>query len=70
MRRRGRPDHHRIHTDGNSTTAQAQSPPDAAELLGATLTSATAGEPGVVVQAVQPDSKSRLKLQRAFGTAI
>jgi S1-C subfamily serine protease len=45
-----------------STTTQAQSPPpDAADFLGATLTTATAGEPGVVVQSVQPDSKSSLK---------
>jgi S1-C subfamily serine protease len=46
----------------SSTTTQANSPPpDAADFLGATLTSTTAGKPGAVVQEVQPDSKSRLK---------
>jgi S1-C subfamily serine protease len=49
-------------TQQTSTTTQAQSStPDAADFFGATLTSATAGEPGVVVQSVQPDTKSRLK---------
>ena len=48
--------------ESSTTTTPAQgSPPDAADYLGATLTSATAGEPGVVVQSVEPDSKSRLK---------
>jgi S1-C subfamily serine protease len=48
--------------ESSTTTTRAQgSPPDAADYLGATLTSATAGEPGVVVQSVEPDSKSRLK---------
>lgn len=45
----------------SSTTTHAQSPRDAADFFGATLTSTTAGEPGAVVQSVQPDSKSRLK---------
>ncbi len=44
-----------------STTTQAQSPPGATDFFGASLTGATAGEPGVVVQSVQPDSKSQLK---------
>ena len=44
-----------------STTTQAQSPPEATDFFGASLTSATAGEPGVVVQSVQPNSKSQLK---------
>lgn len=44
-----------------STTSQAQSPPDASDFLGASFTTATAGEPGVVVQSVEPDSKSNLK---------
>jgi S1-C subfamily serine protease len=44
-----------------STTTQAQSPPGATDFFGASLTSATAGEPGVVVQSVRPDSKSQLK---------
>jgi S1-C subfamily serine protease len=49
-------------TRQSPTTTQAQtSTPDAADFLGATLASTTAGEPGVVVQSVQPDSKSRLR---------
>jgi S1-C subfamily serine protease len=49
-------------TQQSSTTTQAQSStPDAADFLGATLASTTAGEPGVVVQSVQPDSGSRLR---------
>jgi S1-C subfamily serine protease len=46
----------------STAATQAQSPtPDAADFLGATLTSTTAGEPGAVVQSVPPDNKSRLK---------
>jgi S1-C subfamily serine protease len=49
-------------TQQSSTTTQAQgSSPDAADFLGATLASTTAGEPGVVVQSVQRGSRSRLK---------
>jgi hypothetical protein len=49
-------------TQQSSTTTEAQSPtPDVVDFLGATLASTTAGEPGVVVLSVQPDSKSRLK---------
>jgi S1-C subfamily serine protease len=53
-----------------TSTASSQAPTtpealnrdfDAADFLGATLTSATAGEPGAVVQAVEPESKSQLK---------
>jgi S1-C subfamily serine protease len=43
------------------TTATVQDAGDTTEFLGATLTAATAGEPGVVVIAVAPGSKSRLK---------
>jgi S1-C subfamily serine protease len=44
------------------TTAEEQNRGfDAADFLGATLTTATAGEPGAVVQSVEPDSKSQLK---------
>jgi S1-C subfamily serine protease len=47
----------------STATTQVQSPtPDAADFLGATLTSTTAGEPGAVVQSVPPDNKSRLKV--------
>jgi S1-C subfamily serine protease len=44
-----------------ATTVERPSVPNSADFLGATLTPTTAGEPGVVVQAVQPDSKTRLK---------
>jgi S1-C subfamily serine protease len=51
-----------VESTTTTTTTPAQgSPPDAADFLGATLASATAGEPGVVVQSVEPDSKTRLK---------
>jgi S1-C subfamily serine protease len=46
----------------STAATQVQSPPpDAADFLGATLTSTTAGEPGAVVQSVPRDNKSRLK---------
>ena len=50
-------------TETQSSTAAAPRSQEsaAAGFLGATLTTATAGEPGVVVQAVEPDSKSQLK---------
>lgn len=45
-----------------STTTEAQRPPvDASDLLGATLTAATAGEAGVVVQSIQPTTKTVLR---------
>jgi S1-C subfamily serine protease len=46
---------------GSTTTQAKRSTPGAADFFGATLASTTAGEPGVVVQSVQPQSKSRLK---------
>jgi S1-C subfamily serine protease len=46
-------------TSVSSTTTQS-STPDATVFLGATLTAATAGEPGVVVRSIEPDSLSRL----------
>src|SRR5699024_5608464 len=48
-------------TVASSTSTTTSSAPDTTEFLGATLTAATAGEPGVVVIAVAPGSKSRLK---------
>ena len=48
-------------TQSSTTTATRNQESDAAGFLGATLTTATAGEPGVVVQSVEPDSKSQLK---------
>jgi S1-C subfamily serine protease len=43
------------------TTEGQSSALDAADLLGATLAPTTAGEPGAVVQSVEPTSTSRLK---------
>ena len=48
-------------TQGSTTTQEESPVVDATAALGVTLTSATAGEPGVVVQAVEPDSTSRLR---------
>ena len=48
-------------TQSSTTAATRNQESDAAGFLGATLTTATAGEPGVVVQSVEPDSKSQLK---------
>jgi S1-C subfamily serine protease len=47
-----------VASSSSTTTSEAAA---TTELLGATLTAATAGEPGVVVVAVAPGSKSRLK---------
>ena len=44
-----------------STATTAQPPEEPVELLGATLTTATAGKPGVVVQSVNQDELSRLR---------
>jgi S1-C subfamily serine protease len=63
-----------VESTTTATTPAQGSPPDAADFLGATLTSATAGEPGVVVQSVEPDSRSRLKMGDVIvafnGTAV
>ena len=48
-------------THSSATTTTRNQASDAAGFLGATLTSATAGEPGAVVLSVEPDSKSQLK---------
>jgi S1-C subfamily serine protease len=48
-------------TVASSTSTTTSPAPDTTEFLGATLTAATAGEPGVAVIAVAPGSKSRLK---------
>jgi S1-C subfamily serine protease len=48
-------------TTSASSTTTASSTPEATEFLGATLTAATAGEPGVVVQSVEPDTLSSLQ---------
>ena len=48
-------------TQSSAATATRDQESEAAGFLGATLTTATAGEPGVVVQSVEPDSKSQLK---------
>ena len=49
-------------TTSQSTTLTADGTGDSTEFLGATLTAATAGEPGVVVIDVEPGSVSRLKV--------
>jgi S1-C subfamily serine protease len=46
--------------ESTTTAGDESSPSDAADFLGASLTAATAGEPGVVVQSVDPDSETQL----------
>jgi S1-C subfamily serine protease len=48
-------------SSSTTSTATVEDTGETTEFLGATLTAATAGEPGVVVVAVAPGSKSRLQ---------